>query len=222
MNVALFTLTRDRLDYTKHCFEKLYEYAGRNFDHYVLDQGSTDGSEQWLVDAPYPLRLVLYGENIGIANGLNYLYDRSQAVARYDVIIHFDNDCELTQPDTIRDLASLVVEGQALLSPRILGLNNPPQPIRKLRIGDDVILDMPQIGGICLGVPGWVFEEFRYPDNLPKWGMDDATICKWWREQGGTCGYVERLEAWHYRTTQGQHEDHGWYFERRVKEGGPA
>jgi len=222
MNVALFTLTRDRLDYTKHCFERLYEYAGSHFDHYVLDQGSTDGSEQWLIDAPFPLKTVLYGENIGLARRLNYLYDRSRSVAEYDVIIHFDNDCELTQPNTIRDLAALVAKGNCILPPRILGLNTPPQPTRELRIGDEVILDIPQIGGICLSAPGWVFEEFRYPENLPKWGMEDEAICKWWREQGGTCGYVQRLEAWHYRTTQGQHEDHGWYFERRVKEGGPA
>jgi len=116
----------------------------------------------------------------------------------------------------------LTHEGGCILSPRILGLRNPPQAVRELRVGDETILDVPQIGGIFMAVPGWVYGEFRYNESNPLYGRDDVDICHWWRMQGGTCGYVKRLEAWHYRTTDGQHDDYDWYFERRVAEGGPA
>ena len=217
--LAVLTLTRDRLDYTRHCFEKLHEHAGIEFDHYVLDQGSEDGTQGWLADYS-PACLVLEPENVGINRGMNTLVEKAWELDDYDVIIKFDNDCELVQPNTLRDIAQLVLEGGCFLSPRILGLRNPPQPTRELRIGDEVILDIPQIGGIFTAVPGWVYHEFRYDDS--KMLYDDVDICWWWRSKGGTCGYVKRLEAWHYETTDGQHARYPEYFQRRISEGAPA
>lgn len=220
MRVAVLSLTRDRLLYTKHCFGALHRKAGCLFNHYVLDNGSTDGTPDWLEEYD-PFEHVFLEENIGIAGGMNRLLDLIDP-SDYDAIVHFDNDCELTQPDTLKKLCELVVEGDAILSPRILGLNNPPAHTREVRIGDEVILDIPQIGGIMLTAPAWVYDEFRYPKDLPVWGHDDAYLCAWFRASGGTCGYVKSLEAWHYRSTAGQHEDMQWYFDRRVSEGAPA
>ena len=218
MNVAVLSLTRDRLDYTKASFASLHKNAGCRWDHYVLDNGSTDGTAEWLHLEYDKLFAVQSPDNIGIAAGMNLLLDR--LVGDYDVIVKFDNDCLLTQPNTLRNICRLVLKsGSAILSPRILGLNNPPQPTRELRIGDEVILDIPQIGGIFLAAPGWVYDEYRYPaDDLPKWGGDDAHICAWWRQQGGTCGYVKRLEAWHIDSTQGQQEKYPGYFKRKFAE----
>ena len=161
--------------------------------------------------------VTLSRDNIGIGAGLNLLLDECNPM-NYDAIVHFDNDCELTQPGTLRDLCRLAIDGQAILSPRILGLNNPPQPTRELRIGDDIILDVPRIGGICLTAPAWVYDDYRYPSNLPKWGLDDAHICAWFRQRGGTCGYVKRLEAWHYEGTEGQKQRYPDYFARKDAE----
>jgi GT2 family glycosyltransferase len=223
MKIAVLTLTRDRLDYTKHCFAKLREFAGCEFDHYVLDNGSRDGTFEWLCDWRPNLASAFQSEseNIGISRGMNelisYLCDYAET-PDYDVIVKFDNDCELTQPNTLRDVAQLAHEGGALLSPRILGLNNPPQPTRELRIGDETILDVPQIGGIFLAAPAWVYDEFRYSESNPKFGGDDVEICAWFRRQGGTCGYVKRLEAWHYETTEGQRERFPDYWDRKLVE----
>jgi GT2 family glycosyltransferase len=221
VKIAVLSLTRDRLDYTKECFASLHEFAGCDFDHYVLDQGSDDGSQTWL-DGEFTddriHTLILEPENIGRCRAMQRLVDL--CAEDYDVIVTFDNDCQLTQENTIRDLARLVEEGGCILSPRVLGLNNPPQPMRELVIGDETILDIPQIGGICMAIPAWVFDEFRYDQSQLMY--DDVHICGWFRQQGGTCGYVKRLECWHYETTDGQHERYPEYFERRVLEGGPA
>jgi GT2 family glycosyltransferase len=220
VKIAVLTLTRDRLDYTQHCFDALQRNAGCLYDHHVLDQGSTDGTRAWLTEQPH-LNVHALNKNLGVGGGINYLLDKINPM-NYDVIVTFDNDCELTQPNTIRDLCSIVDDTNAILSPRILGLNNPPPTLRRLAAGDDIILETTHLGAICRTAPAWVFDDFRFPDDLPLWGGDEGALCGWFREKGGTCGYVERLEAWHYEGTDGQHERFPEYFERRVLEGGPV
>ena len=235
MKIAVLTLTRDRLEYTKHCFASLEKYAGCEYDHYVLDNGSTDGTAEWLFDEWLPGPGFRYAdrrfENIGIPRGMNALLQRIgeresaggyHDCGMYDVIVKFDNDCELTQKNTLRDVAQLALEGGCLLSPRILGLNNPPVPLRELRIGDEIIQDIAQIGGIFLAVPAWVYDDFSYSEDVHVWGSDDVEICWWFRHQGGTCGYVKRLEAWHYEGTSGQHARYPEYFARTLAEGKPC
>jgi GT2 family glycosyltransferase len=218
--VAVITLTRDRLDYTQHCFAKLEEHAGTPFDHFVLDQASDDGTSEWLPgwSAERSGRFVyLRDENLGINRGLKDLLGKVYDEDDYDVVVKVDNDCELTQPNTLRDVCELAVKGGCLLSPRILGLRQPPRHFREVAIGGEAILDVPQIGGIFLAVPSWVYEEFDYSDALLG---DDVEICHWFRRRGGTCGYVKRLEAWHYETTDGQHDRYPDYFARKYEEAG--
>jgi len=222
VRVAVLTLTRDRLEYTQHCFAALREHAGCDYDHFVLDQGSTDDTQRWLMNGVYQ-GLSLQRENLGISRGMNVLLDLIRVNQEpYDVVVKFDNDCELTMPNTLRDVAALAVEGDCLLSPRILGLNNPPRMTRVFLIAEERIIDIPQIGGIFLAAPAWLYEVYRYPDQGPAWGLDDADICRWMRGRGGLCGYVERLSANHYETTSGQHERYPEYFERTLAEGKPS
>lgn len=216
MRVAVLTLTRDRLEFTKHCFARLAEFAGCDYDHYVLDQASEDGTQDWLESKYRPRYLERRDLNIGISQGMNALL--MELGREYDVVVKFDNDCELTQPNTLRDVAALSLRGECILSPRILGLQNPPRATRELRIDDEVVLDVPQIGGIFLAAPAFVYDDFRYDDRNPKWGMDDVEICAWFRNVGGTCGYVKRLEAWHYLGTDGQRTDQPAYFARKDAE----
>ncbi len=208
------TMTRDRLAYTKHCFSSLHEFAGCEFDHFVLDQGSQDGTADWLMQQDFQ-HLSLLHHNVGITAGVNKLLD--YVGDGYDVIVKFDNDCELTQPNTLRDVGELVHAGDVLLSPRILGLRRPPQPQGEFVHNGETILDIPQIGGIFLAAPGNVYQAFR--NDLTNPSEDDVQFCWWWRGQGGRCGYVKRLEAWHYETTDGQQARYPAYFERRVLEG---
>lgn len=220
MRTAVLTLTRDRLEYTQHCFAKLSEFAGCEYDHYILDQGSQDGTREWLKDEYDSEFLFTLGENIGISRGMNYLLDRLEGF--YDVVVKVDNDCELTQPDTLKVVGELVWGEDVLLSPRILGLQNPPLGLGEFVLQDEVIIDIPQIGGIFLAAASSVYDYYRYPEKGPVWGLDDAHVCRWWRSQGGRCGYVKRLEAWHYQTTSGQHERYPDYFLRTLLEGKPS
>lgn len=224
MKVAVLTLTRDRLAYTQHCFAKLREFAGCDLDHYVLDNGSRDGTFEWLCEWRPNLACAFQSEheNIGISRGMNelisYLCDYTDT-PDYDVIVKFDNDCELTQPNTLRDVCQLALDGNAILSPRILGLINPPAPQGEFAIGGEAIVDIPQIGGIFMAVPAWIYRDgFRYDETN---NLDDVQLCWWYRgTHNGRCGYVQRLEAWHYETTRGQYARFPDYYRRQSAEYG--
>ncbi len=220
MRVAVLTLTRDRLDYTQFCFEALNELAGCPFDHYVFDQASEDGTRDWLLGQRFA-HLTLANENVGINRGVNYLLD--QAVPKgYDVIVKFDNDCELVQPDTLRITCELVVAGNAILSPKIMGLNNPPSPIGSSIVNGEHIFLMTHVGGIFLAAPAKLYEQgYRHRSDAPLHGSDDGDVCIHWRRQGGRVGYVARLEAYHFETTKGQWERYPEYFQRTLDEGKP-
>lgn len=210
MNVAVLTLTRDRLAYTKHCFATLRAYAGCRFDHYVLDQGSTDGTHEWLFRTP-GLNIVSMPENIGIHRGMNLLLNTINLDA-YDVVVKIDNDCELMQEGTLLHLAQVAQLG-VLCSPVVRGLT------RELDIENPVML-----GGIFLAAPATLYREdgFRFDETAPVWGTDDSTVSEWWRQRDRPMMYLRRWQVNHYETTVGQHARYPEYFERKRTEGLPA
>jgi len=217
MKVAVLTLTRDRLEYTQHCFGTLRKNAGCPFDWYVLDQASTDGTPEWL-SGQDDIHSICLEQNIGISRGMNRLLDEAVSLADYDAIVKFDNDCELVQPDTIRDVVAATLVAGDLLSPRILGLKRPPMVTGTFMVGLETILDIPQIGGIFLAAPASFYETFRFREDNPRWGLDDVQVCAEARRRGFRCGYFERLEAWHYETTDGQQARYPAYFDRQFRE----
>jgi len=223
VKVAVLTLTRDRLDYTKHCFARLRKFAGISYSHYVLDQNSSDGTQKWLkrqYNEDHVECIALLRENIGINRGMNTLVKWAQQNDDYDVIVKIDNDCELIEPDTLRIVCELSDAGYALLSPRIAGLNNPPPATGEFEIEGETILDIPQIGGIFTAAPAWIYDQFSFDGT--KLLDDDVQLCWWYRARGGRCGYVERLTANHFETTSGQHTRYPDYFARTLAEGKPA
>lgn len=206
-------MTRDRLAYTKHCFDSLQKYAGIEFDHFVLDQGSSDGTVEWLCEEYKPKLALCIKENIGISKGINSLL---QYAKRYDWYVKFDNDCELTTKDTLK--ASLQ-DKNWILSPHIQGLDSPPAIGQEQLVGDVWVGETTILGGIFMAVPSWVFDDYRHADDNPIWGMDDVRIVEWFRSRGGRTGYMLDYKANHYLTTAGQRDDNiGGYYTRKELE----
>lgn len=222
MNICVMSLTRDRLEYTKACFRTLRDYAGCPYDHFVLDQGSTDGTPGWLDANARDFAYVEYlDDNVGISKGLNRLL----AVARgYDVYVKFDNDLELLIPGTLREAARLVYDERNLIvSPRILGLNEPPPVNDEAMIQGRHLGFLGQIGGVFMAMPGWVFNDgFRYDESNPTWGMDDVQMSRWFQDQGGRLAYMLDIGARHFETTEGQKVTYPEYWSRKKQEMGIA
>lgn len=214
--VAILSVTRNRLDYTKHCFGKLHELAGHPFDHFVFDNGSDDGTFTWL--KTQKLKGAIYSDhNQGVAVPMNQLLDL--AGPDYDLYVKFDNDCELTSGDTLAQIVELMDE-KLILSPKIEGLRSPPGVGSvEGRLGYPAM-----IGGIFMAVPSWVYVDsgYRYPADSPLWGMDDVNLCNWFANHGGRVAYVMDLIANHYETTDGQWARYPEYFAIKVAEGLPV
>jgi hypothetical protein len=219
--VAVLTLTRDRLEYTQHCFAKLHENAGCDFDHFVLDQGSTDGTGPNGSNDEYDPDYVAC-----LSRERRHLARHEHASRLGRRVARLRRDREVRQrlraahPNTLRDIAALVIEHQVLLlSPEIHGFATRRPRSARCRSATDQVSEKQQIGGIFLAAPASLYEWFRYSDQNPSWGIDDAEVCARWRHDGGVCGYVDGYDANHFETTDGQHERFPGYFERVRSEG---
>lgn len=225
MIVAVLTLTRDRLSYTEHCFEKLRELAGCEFHHYVLDQDSHDETAGWLDNEHENGRIkYLYhaGMNLGIARGMNHLIEKASRYGGYDAFVKMDNDCELIDYGTLDVVSRVAKSANGVVSPIVDGLRNPPLQLGRIhQVGNERVREMHMIGGIFTATPVDFWSAFRYPEDLPKWGGDDSLLCQVAHEMDMLVGYVENLRVNHYETTDGQHDHYPEYFQRRVEEGGP-
>lgn len=218
MRVAVLTLTRDRLDYSRHSLDTLKQHAGCDYDHYVLDNGSTDGSVDWLL-ADKSLDVISVDTNVGICAGLNFLLANACDPAEYDVIVRFDNDCEVLQPGTLRAVCEVALEYQAIVAPRVLGLLNPPPTVQTVPLGEHRLDETMILGGIFMAIPAVLFTVggYRYDERNPLASGDEA-IVPWWRGLGGRAGYLQGWEVNHYEGTAAQRERFPEYEARKVAE----
>lgn len=223
MKIAILTLTRDRLPYTQHCFGVLRKKAGHPYDHYVIDNGSQDGTADWLNENKEDFKkITLHKENLGIAiainRALNIIASRRN---HYDLIIKIDNDCEVVSDDILIHLIdafeSLGAGSKRLLSPRVEGIRQPNR-IEHRKVGKWTLGITGHIGGIFLAAPARVYRRFRVPENLPLAKGFDNSICRWMRKRRGLIGYIEELVVNHFETTAGQMKRFPDYFKRQIVE----
>jgi GT2 family glycosyltransferase len=92
--VGIFTMTRDRLDFTKRALPSMWSKAGAKYEHWVFDQGSMDGTLDWLNEAHESgniHKIVELGENKGLHIGMNTAHE-TLLDAGYSYIVKVDND----------------------------------------------------------------------------------------------------------------------------------
>jgi GT2 family glycosyltransferase len=96
--IAILILTYNNIEATKKCIEKLYSNTQSDFTLFVLDNHSTDGTQEYLHSLTCENFLYsLSEENKGIINGRNHLWQLSKDYAdykhtNYDYFIFLDND----------------------------------------------------------------------------------------------------------------------------------
>lgn len=164
MKLAVYTLTRDRLADTKKAFAGLYDMAGCEFDHYVIDNGSQDGTVEWLHGQKFHFLRCL-GDNRGQCIASNILLDEIRKTP-YDYILRYDNDII---PRSAKFVASLIEAAKMLgpnvvASPSIDGLLNPPQAFAEKSIRFYTFGFVDILGGACRLMPAHTLEGFRFTE----------------------------------------------------------
>ncbi|MEX2607377.1 MAG: glycosyltransferase [Kiritimatiellia bacterium] len=99
--VTLLILTWNALDYTKACIESIREFdSGWPYEILVVDNGSTDGTVEWL-QSQSDLKVLAQPENVGYVRGNNIGLE--SLPADRDVIL-LNNDTEILHPGWIRQI----------------------------------------------------------------------------------------------------------------------
>ena len=127
MKILVYTITYNRLELTMKYLDSLKRHTEVPFDHIVFDNGSTDGTVEWLKGNNY--NVIEYGENLGITEaqnrGLKDIYKD------YDLIIKFDNDCEVISDNILEKIVRFYTFGGSddyVLSPIDLNLDKSYKP----------------------------------------------------------------------------------------------
>lgn len=193
MRVAVYSLTRERLAYTKVAFESLWDTA-LSLRHFVVENGSEDATAVWLQREYKPFRLIAHANNLGISKGANWALDAIfQEMPDVEVIVRFDNDCRVERPGLIENLASQVLRSGRFGRRSILG---PLCKKRDLLEGIaseavDGIRKTVYVHGRCRAVPADIYRAYRYPAGLPlAWGQDQH-FCRWALHHGAFLGITE-------------------------------
>lgn len=224
-NVAVYTLTRDRLDYTRRSFDSLKAKAGYPYDHYIVDNGSVDGTADWLKEHESEFAGIIYNsENQGISiasnQALNMILFEPN---KYQLIIKMDNDCEVESEGIIHQIVEMYqslgeFSPKYILSPYVNGINNQPTRGRFDQIAGRRIGMTGIVGGLFHIVPASVYAVYKFPDTLPKAKGQDDHFCHWFKTNGGELGYIEGLFVCHMDGTDKQAQVYPEYFKRKWEE----
>jgi len=204
MKIGVLTITWNRLWYTYHCLKRLKEKAGYPYEHIIVDNGSQDGTYEFLKEESY--NVIRNKENFGIVKafyqGVEYLEEKN-----VEYIIKIDNDCEIETDNIFKKTVEFLQANPGyIVSPRINGLNSPPKTTSEEKIGDLTFQNTGNIGGIFCPHP--VKDLIVKSINNGTY-LDDNVINPFYRGLGYKIGYIKEWEANHFETTNGQKSRYG-------------
>lgn len=226
--IAIFSLTYDRLDLTQECFGSLYRTAGYPFDHFIVDNGSSDSTPDYLQNLINPNGTVfvhLNPDNRGISIASNQALDsiKNESLDRpYDIIMKVDNDCYFKNENWLQVLVKIWnVWPTIALSLYVEGLKDNPggaPRVEYMEIADELVGMTNHLGGICHFVDASAYKDFRWDEESFLHGVQDMEFSQYLQFNGYFMGYLENYYCEHRYGTEGQHKRYESYFERRKLE----
>jgi len=217
-SVAIFTITYDRLDFTKRMVKSLNKSTACKFDWFVWDNGSKDGTQEWLKKQKTKY-LHLSDKNVGITIASNKLLD---AIGDdYQFIIKADNDCLFETFGWLEDMIDMWRRNHMLyMSPYVEGLVHNPGGAPRVGysyIGPHFVEVTYHIGGILAGIDARAYKNWRWQDQFLH-GNQDREASVTFTKKGYMPLYYPEHRVSHMDTTTGQQKKYPEYFKRRVKE----
>lgn len=227
LKVAIYTMTMNRLEYTKKMRESiLFTRAGCQVDWFVIDQGSKDGTQEWLKTITRDssdgtkFRYKLYEKNVGIAKGWNNCIEFIKSEGEYDIVIKIDNDAEMMTDGWLKAMVDLFERNRTIiLSPYVEGLEGAPGGVLRqrqsgaspyLQINDYVLGLVSYLGGICYATPIKLFDGWTFDEKFD--GNKDYLLSQYALSKKFSLFYMEEYRVWHIDGSKGQKEKFPEYF----------
>lgn len=238
LKVAIFTLTMDRLEYTKQMYKTMSEKAGYPFDWFVVDNGSKDGTIDWLYNNSVfckiednkwvkpinekslkdQIRMACMAnkENVGISKASNQALDMVDTLDdNYDLIIKVDNDCEFMTDDWLKTIVDLYErQQQMVVAPRVEGLRDSPGGVPRERyfyVGKHFLGMAPHLGGICVVAPSKIYKNFKWEEDDFLHGDQDYIFSQHVVSERHLLCYMENIIVEHADTTSFQEKKYPEY-----------
>lgn len=223
--VAIYMITYDRLEYTKLAIDSLFAKAGYDFDLFVVDNGSTDGTIPYLLDLAEKGKIkpvILNEKNVGISKASN------QAVAEilkgdYKIVGKYDNDAISLNSGWLKAMVEIwKVNHKIAMSCYISGLKDNPGGAPRVANGmikGQLVGITRHLGGICVFNDILAYKSFRWDEDSFLHGVQDMEFSQYLNYNGFRLMYLENYQISHGPMgTAKQQEDFKEYFERRKSE----
>ena len=99
MKVSVIILNWNGKKFLKECLDSLAAQTYRDFETILVDNGSTDGSAEYVRDNYFWVRLLALHENTGFAEGNN----RALLLAQGEFVVLLNNDTKI-KPDFLKEM----------------------------------------------------------------------------------------------------------------------
>lgn len=219
--VAIYTLTYDRLEMTKKSFDSLHKTAQYPFKHFIVDNGSTDGTKEYLKSyaVAYKANITFNEDNKGISIASNQALDAMKS-DKPDIIVKVDNDAMFLTDGWLKRMVDLWKSNRMLvMSTYIQGLRENPggAPREEYGMVKGEYLGLTRhIGGIVHFADARAYKDFRWSEKDVLHGAQDLELSNYLRAKGYTHGYLENFYCSHGESgTEAQKLQYPSYFERR-------
>ena len=191
MKVAAITITYNRLDLTKKTIKSFNEKTGVDY-HLFVDNGSTDGTQQWIEQYDHIQLDKNYGITYAFVAGVN-------ALEGYDYILKLDNDVETVTDDIINKMLRFhKIAGDKYVCSPVDMLIDPyyyPSILSKLKIGDFNVELVSHTGGAFQLIPVDICRELC--EEYRSFTKGDYMIGHYYQRKGYKPAYLKDLQMKH-------------------------
>lgn len=122
MNTTVIIPNYNGIDYLKKCIASLNKSNYKDFEVIVVDNGSADGSADWMKAEHPEIRLISLKENLGFAPAVNLGIEA--AFTKYVLLLNNDTEVD---PDMVERLEKAIDEDEKIfsVSAKMLSLHDP-------------------------------------------------------------------------------------------------
>lgn len=191
-------MTCNRLELTKQWIGQLKAKAGIAYKHVIVDNGSTDGTADWLQEQGYTV--LRNDQNLGIMGDWKQAYEFALDNGfTPDLIVKYDDDCEIKTPNILKKMAYFVkaTHGEYIIAPKDDNIDPSYEP-KNLEPETDQLVGFkvkitPSVGGMLMMCSREAFEKLLENGGVPR----DCDRGTYWREHGYKMAYLKDLHVAH-------------------------